>query len=81
MTIPFDQSIIGSLQIKPQLQCDCCEVVSPEVKRTRQNTLYDFEGEAGSADDPNYATLCPPCQNEADEYWKSMWDDYWAGRL
>jgi hypothetical protein len=24
----------------------------------------------------NYATLCPACQEQADEYWKEMWAEY-----
>jgi hypothetical protein len=63
--------------------CDRTDAV-----RTRQNTAYVYEKEKiklkyiiyGYVEYPdnekNYATLCPECQKQANEYWDQMWSDY-----
>lgn len=67
--------------------CDCCGS-TVGVERRHQNTKYDYptiskrEGATqGDAEDPNYASLCPPCWIENEAYWKEMWRDYYAGLL
>ena len=42
---------------------------------SRQATNY-YEEEDGDTS-PNYDTLCPACQLEADKYWADMWDMYY----
>lgn len=42
--------------------------------RQRQLTAY-------ADDERNWATLCPECQEEANEYWKERWDDYYRELL
>lgn len=54
------------------LKCSRCK--RPGAKRNRQRTSYVDE-------ESNWATLCPDCQEEADEYWKGMWEDYYSSRL
>jgi hypothetical protein len=51
------------------------------VVRYHQNTMYHYEGTLGDADDPNYVSLCPPCTEENDEYWRGMWEEYYRGLL
>jgi hypothetical protein len=51
------------------------------VRRGRMKTMYHYEGEEGDEDDPNYATLCEPCWEECNAYWKERWDEYYSGLL
>jgi hypothetical protein len=38
-------------------------------------TAYHWDGEG---EDPNHPMmLCPSCADEYDEYWRSMWADYY----
>ncbi len=58
--------------IQDAAKCDRCGE-SP-AKRQRQNTAYHV-------DSMNWATLCPKCQTEADEYWRERWDEYYSNCL
>lgn len=40
-------------------------------KWQRQRTCY-------ANDQSNWVCLCEECATENDEYWKSMWDDYYS---
>ena len=51
------------------------------VTRRAQRTMYPYNGETGSPDDPNYVTLCPPCHEENDAYWDERWEEYYGGLL
>jgi len=53
--------------------CEKCHRTYKEVELTlrRQNTQY-------SDDASNWATYCTPCQEEADMYWRDMWQEYYA---
>ena len=48
------------------LKCEACGVVSSDVVRYQQRTMYP-DPEA------NMATLCPACKQHNDEYWDEMW--------
>lgn len=50
-------------------RCQFCKEGKGE--RYRQNTQYVEE-------ELNFVTLCPKCRKENDEYWASMWDDYYS---
>lgn len=48
-----------------------CQVCGKEgAERRRQNTAYP-------KDESNFATLCPECQEDADEYWRDQWNEYY----
>jgi len=51
--------------------CQACN--KPGAKKRRQNTAY-------VDDEANFSILCDDCQQQADEYWKDMWDEYYASR-
>ena len=40
----------------------------------RQNTLYEN-------DYSNWVMLCSACEQEYEEYWHEMWEDYNQGRM
>lgn len=51
-----------------EMICQSCGKEGAE--RRRQRTAY--------VDDAlNWATLCPECQDEAEEYWREQWNDYY----
>jgi len=62
-----------------------------DATRNRQNTQYHVNrkiskiqyvsGVRKIIDDENYATLCPECQKESNEYWAGMWAEYWSSVL
>ncbi len=54
------------------LKCEHCGAMT--ASRNRQRTAYEN-------DESNFATLCPTCQREADEYWSEMWNEYYRDRL
>jgi hypothetical protein len=54
--------------MKKILKCDNCLVKNKKVITYRQNTSY-------TEDNRNFATLCPECKIENDEYWKDMWGE------
>ena len=63
----------------PERESDKCDGFEAPCEKSgakwrRQNTNYPTDSE-------NWKFLCDDCQNLSDEYWKDMWDDYWAGRL
>ena len=51
------------------LKCEHCG--SKNAEKRRQRTAY-------ADDEKNWRTLCPKCQEENDEYWNEMWDDYYG---
>lgn len=52
------------------------------VEMESSRTAYHFEGEIGSADDPNRPIpLCRPCAEEHHQYWTDMWAEYRSGLL
>jgi coenzyme F420-reducing hydrogenase beta subunit len=53
------------------LNCQHCG--SATAVRRRQNTMYEDE-------ESNFATLCVECQDEADEHWQDMWNDYYSSQ-
>ncbi len=60
------------------LECDSTVGVQMESART----VYHFEGEVGSVDDPNRPIpLCRGCARNHHDYWDSMWADYYGGLL
>jgi len=57
--------------VYPELECQFCGKVGPDVEAYHQNTQYvDAES--------NYVAACPPCREQNDEYWRGMWDDYYS---
>ena len=59
-------------------QCGRKEDVALEGTRT----MYHFEGEPGSKDDPNRPLrLCRTCAKDYHEYWDDMWNAYRSGLL
>ena len=48
----------------------CKRCGSSNATTSRQMTKY-------ADDNDNFVTLCPTCQEEADEYWKDMWIEYY----
>ena len=52
------------------MKCERCEAEGAE--RRPQKTAYVDE-------ERNYATLCEPCQKDADDYWDDKWAEYYAG--
>jgi hypothetical protein len=63
--------VCGRVWGHPPLKCAGCGVVSDEVVVYRQNTRYVDEQQ-------NYVAICPPCQEQNDEYWAGMWADYYS---
>lgn len=57
-----------------KLACTCRSCGALQAKRRRQNTAYVI-------DEQNFDTLCPPCQQEADEYWEERWRELHADQL
>jgi len=51
------------------VKCQGCDKEGAE--RRRQLTAY-------VDDESNYSTLCDECQDETDEYWKDMWNEYYS---
>lgn len=60
----------GSTPGGPATTCQRCGALGAEERR--QNTAY-------TDDRMNFATYCPVCQHEADDYWRTMWEEYYAG--
>lgn len=56
-----------------ELKCQRCGETKDAV-RYHQYTSYADE-------ESNWVTLCPPCREENDKYWRDMWDEYYAGLL
>jgi hypothetical protein len=54
------------------LICDRCGIRN--ARKNRQRTSYHD-------DESNWANLCPSCQEEADEHWEEMWEEYYSSRL
>ena len=52
------------------LICERCK--SNNASKNRQRTAY-------VDDSKNFATLCPTCQVEEDEYWDERWAEYYSG--
>lgn len=45
-------------------------------------TMYLFDGELGSSDDPNKPIpFCRPCASDHHAYWDDVWNDYHRGLL
>lgn len=66
--------------------CERCELngdrVKIGVKRESSRTMYHFDGEIGSADDPNRPVwLCRLCAAEHHAEWNATWAEYYAGLL
>lgn len=59
-------------EIYPKLICEKCQEFSHRVIVYHQRTSYE------NIED-NYATLCPDCKQENDEYWNDMWIEYYRG--
>lgn len=57
----------------PEGDLECSRCGAKNASRNRQRTAY-VKGD-------NMATLCPSCQEEADEYWDEMWSNVpgWGG--
>lgn len=54
---------------EPVIRCEVCG--APGAERRHQMTAYVNK-------ESNYKTLCGDCQDEADEYWKDMWNEYYS---
>jgi len=50
-------------------KCQCCGAMN--ATRQRQRTCYPN-------DEDNFKTYCPKCQEEEDEHWDDMWDEYYS---
>jgi len=63
----------GTFLAECQGPCQClCKVSWRPAK-----TAYCWDG---TGEDPNHPLLlCDECAAEYDEYWDSMWDDYYSG--
>lgn len=44
------------------------------AKRRRQDTAY-------VDDEMNWVVMCDECAKHNEEHWKSMWAEYYAGRI
>jgi hypothetical protein len=59
------------------IRCDSTDGVQMEDSRT----MYHFEGELDSPEDPNKPIpLCRPCAADHHAYWNERWDDYRSGQ-
>lgn len=61
------------MSLTPATQCQCCDTTEGLI-HYHQNTAYHDEAS-------NWVTLCPPCKEQNDEHWRSMWAEYRAGCL
>lgn len=62
------------------LRCQACDTTIG-VRRGPLGCCYPFDGEPGSAEDPNSATLCAECWIDENELWDEMWREYYGSRL
>ncbi len=63
------------------LACDRC-LSTQGVAMEGSRTMYHFEGEIGSPDDPNRPVpLCRDCAREHHEFWDEMWNGYYGGLI
>lgn len=51
--------------------CPCCEKWFRRVRTLRQATQY-------IDDDQNWFTGCKKCDEQNDEYWADMWEQYYG---
>lgn len=51
--------------------CPQCGKWFQKVRTTRQNTAY-------VEDELNFFTGCRECEEQNDEYWAGMWEDYYG---
>ena len=54
------------------LICEACGANG--ATKYRQNTQYYDDAR-------NWATLCLPCREDNDAYWRERWDEYYANRI
>ena len=53
------------------IKCCCCP--APAGQHRRQNTAY-------LDDELNWIYVCDRCNEDIEEYWKDMWEDYYRSR-
>ena len=58
--------------VEGNLTCTRCGC--NKATENRQRTSY-------ADDESNWAILCPSCQEECDEHWEELWQDYYASRM
>ena len=58
-------------KLKP---CPCCERPSDTIARRHMSTAYAKE-------ESNYLTSCQECFDEAEEYWRERWAEYYTGYM
>ena len=57
--------------------CQGCAWKGATVRRECSRTMYHFEGEPGSPEDPNrYLLLCRTCAKQHHEFWDDMWAEW-----
>ena len=59
-------------RVEEGTKCQLCGKEGKDVERRRQLTAYP-------EDEFNWATLCAVCQEETDDYWIELWNEYYAG--
>ena len=57
------------------------EGTCPLCKREEVMIAVRRRGCSYVEDAVNWWVSCQLCQDEDDEHWKEMWEEYWAGRL
>lgn len=64
---------------KSDLPCEKCGKTN-DITWVGSMTMYPFDGEDGSEDDPNKPiSLCKACEEDHVDYWKERWDEYYSG--
>lgn len=69
----FEEWLERPNDFREEQECPCCGKVAP-CRRYHRGTAY-------CEDDLNYDFGCEECENEDREFWKELWDEYYAGRL
>ena len=64
---------IRAVHGSPEGDLECQRCGAKNASNNRQRTAY--------VNSDNMCTLCPTCQDEADEYWDDMWSDYYSDSL
>lgn len=55
----------------PQGNLKCSQCGAMNASKNRQRTAY-------ANDEANLAVLCPACQDDADQHWDDMWEEYYS---
>lgn len=66
--------LAGRLRIGRVGICPGCARFKASIERRRQLSQYHN-------DESNWLTACQDCNDEADEYWRERWQEYYSGVL